>query len=110
MTLMHKETAKQRWYQLSLAEQMGNIGSEVDRAIAWIEKNNKAYAENALYRALELLDLTIADKRWGTGKKELTRAREIICDMFLGDNEYNITFDWLKQYFLQFALLAAREK
>jgi len=30
---MHKELAEGRWFQLSLMEQLGNIGSEVGRAL-----------------------------------------------------------------------------
>lgn len=43
---------------------------------------------------LELLDLTIEDPRWrGTGRlKELLRLREVLCDLFYGDNVYNTTF------------------
>jgi len=110
MTPIHKETAKERWSKFSLAEQMGNIGSETDRAIMWLKKNNKPYSENAVFRALELLDLTIADERWSKGRKELTRAREIICDVFLGDNEYHIPMEWIQKYFFQFALVARKGK
>jgi hypothetical protein len=36
MTAMHhRDLAAGRWWQLSLAEQLGNIGSEVSRAVRW---------------------------------------------------------------------------
>jgi len=106
--MIHKELAKERWGKMSLAEQMGNIGSEVDRAVGWMKKNNKEYADNAFIRALELLDLTVADARWSRGRKELARVREIIKDVFWGDNEYNIPMEWFQKYFFQFALSARR--
>ncbi len=31
--MIHKELASGRWAQLSFVEQMGNIGSEVERAL-----------------------------------------------------------------------------
>ena len=34
---------------------------------------------------LELLDLTIADDRWRGRRKELTRARELLCDAMQGE-------------------------
>jgi len=33
--VIHKKLAEGRWFQLSLCEQLGNIGSEVDRALHW---------------------------------------------------------------------------
>lgn len=33
MNLMHRELASGRWNELSLLEQMGHIGSEVERAL-----------------------------------------------------------------------------
>ena len=106
----HKELASGRWFQFSLAEQLGNTGSEVNRAILHFEKNNRDAGMNAFYRALELLDLTIADPRWIKRLKEFSRMREILCDRFVGDNIYNTTFDFLKKYFYEFGYLARNRK
>jgi hypothetical protein len=57
--MIHKELASGRWAQLSFVEQMGNIGSEVERALIWKAKNNPDYSMRAFERALELLDLTL---------------------------------------------------
>ncbi len=35
MSYQHKDLAAGRWSQLSLIEQMANIGSEVERALNW---------------------------------------------------------------------------
>ncbi len=32
MTVQHRDLAAGRWWELSLAEQLGNVGSEVSRA------------------------------------------------------------------------------
>ena len=40
MEYQHKELAAGRWAQMSLAEQMLNIGSEVSRANRWKAKGN----------------------------------------------------------------------
>ncbi len=87
---------------MSLAEQMAHIGSEVLRALAWRQKGNERYSGMALDRALELLDLTIKDYRHRTRLKELCRLREVICDYFLGDNEYQSTDALWKSYFYPF--------
>ncbi len=47
---------------------MANTDSEVERAINWRKKGNEKYSHLAFERALELLDLSLADekskKRW----------------------------------------------
>ena len=80
---LHKNLADGKWFTLTLAEQMGNIGSEVGRAFGWKEKNEKTLGENAGQRALELFDLTIQDPRWLKRLKEIARAREVFCDFFM---------------------------
>lgn len=99
-----------RWKTMSLAEQLGNIGSEVDRTFSWKKKGRADFAEKALDRSLDLLDLTITDARWTGGKrKELCRVREFLCDMVLGNNEYDMTEQFFSKYFLAFAVAARRQ-
>lgn len=102
---IHGDSIVERWQKMSLAEQMGNIGSEVSRALKWQGKN-PAYFKNAIFRALELLDLTISDKRWLAGIKEITRVKEILCDTAFGENQYQTSLEDLDRYFTQFALVA----
>jgi hypothetical protein len=40
MNHQHKELAAGKWKELTLSEQMANIGSEVSRALTWMEKGN----------------------------------------------------------------------
>jgi hypothetical protein len=63
MPPIHHNLAAGAWQKLRLAEQMGNIGSEVARVIHWQEAGDDIEKEKALQRALELLDLTLADPR-----------------------------------------------
>ena len=35
----HQDAARGRWQTLTLAEQFGNVGSEISRAIRWSTKN-----------------------------------------------------------------------
>jgi hypothetical protein len=100
-----------RWRAMSLAEQLGNIGSEVERAFSWRKKGRAEYADNAFDRSLDLLDLTITDARWTGGRrKELCRVREFLCDMVLGNNEYGMTEQFFSQYFIAFAVAARRQR
>src|SRR3970040_2441422 len=69
-----------RWGTLTISEQLGNVGSEVARAIRAHSGANIARFESALARALELFDLTAADQRWrGPRRREVLRAREEFC-------------------------------
>lgn len=102
----HKLLAEGGWYTLSLAEQLGNIGSEVYRALK--AKGNQTRYENAFIRGLELFDLTINDTRWRTRLKEITRARELFCDAILGGHEYGTTLEDLNKYFTSFAIAARK--
>lgn len=86
--MQHTELAAGRWAQMSLADQMLNIGSEVSRANKWKAKGNEDQCRKAVYRALELIDLTIEAQRGKHDLGEFTRMREAICDYYLGDNEY----------------------
>ncbi|MEK7537506.1 MAG: hypothetical protein AAB619_00845 [Patescibacteria group bacterium] len=94
---------------MTLAEQMGNVGSEVYRAIRAKQQTNQPRFQLALERMLELLDLTIADPRWMNGRRELLRAREVLCDFLVGDNVYRSTPQNLQSYFDHFALAARRQ-
>lgn len=104
----YSDLFKDRWHKLSLAEQMGNIGSEVHRAIKWRDRNAKGLFQSAFERAIELFDLTITDRRWWTGQSELTRAREVFCDLFFGGNSYQTDPKTFQAYFDQFAAAARK--
>ncbi len=97
--------SKERWGTLTLAEQFGNIGSEVGRAAKWQGRDENVFW-GAVGRALELLDLTRKDKRWGRRRLEIDRAREVFSDAVLGGHEYKSYLPDLERYFMQFALLA----
>lgn len=109
MAFQHKTLAAGRWNELSLAEQMGNIGSEVGRILRWRNKDEKFY-QNSFARTLELLDLTIRDPRWKNRLKELTRAREFLVDAVLGGSVYGSRLEELDRYFFQFTSAAQRNK
>ena len=108
--IYHQNLASGRWFNLTLAEQLGNIGSEVGRALASRKNNQKQREENALDRAMELTDLTISDSRWASRLKELTRGREVLADWFYGDNIYGSTPENLEKYYYYFAYSARRTR
>lgn len=103
----HVGLTSDRWQALDLAEQLGNIGSEVGRAISARAAGNEARFTGALDRALDLFDRTLADERWaGPRRREIARAREVTCDFLAFDNEYGSTAESLDAWFLYYALAA----
>ena len=89
----------EQWQTLTIANQLGNIGSEYSRCVNNRNKNAARF-DAARNRFLELLDLTIGDPRWNMfRKRELLRLREISAVDFPED---------LQKYFDQFALLARK--
>jgi hypothetical protein len=107
VNFQHNDLAAGRWFELSLDNQLGNIGAEVGRSINWKNKGNHKQSARALDRGLELFDLTLADRRWNQPKlKEIARAREVVCDFLVGDNEYKSDEKSLNNYFTQFAIAA----
>ncbi|NNN05018.1 MAG: hypothetical protein HKL90_03875 [Elusimicrobia bacterium] len=103
----HAGLAAGRWRELPLVAQLGNVGGEVSRAARWRMKD-PAQSDRAMVRALELLDLTLADPRWSRRLKELARARELLCDAWLGGREYRSKLEDMDRYFFQFALAARK--
>ncbi len=101
MTLLHHDLTKERWQRFSIFEQMANIGSEIGRAINWKEKDKKR-SEAAFERGLELLDLTIEDKKNTNRLKEICRLREVLVDYFCFDNVYGSSDEKWNNYFYAF--------
>lgn len=86
-------------------EQLANVGSDVARAARWYGKDPQR-CEQAFDHAVELLDLTIADERWKGRRRELTRARELLCDAMFCGNTYGSDLASLDRYFFHFAMAA----
>lgn len=108
--VQHQELANGRWNTLSLSAQLANIGAEVGRSLNWQKKGNSEQSRRALERGLELFDLTIADARWRARLKEILRARELVCDFFAGQNDFQSTPESIGKYFLPFAVAARSGK
>lgn len=111
MTTYHPDLAAGRWFTLSLAAQLGNVGSEYERTRRWKKTGDRGRFEEAFARMLELMDLTIADGRWKNHRlKELTRLREVICDEFYNETPEFVHPSDLRQYFLYFGILARSQR
>ena len=108
MNRQHTDLASGRWKELSLCEQMANIGSDVGRALNWWNKGNEEYSRKAALRALELLDLSLACAESFPQLKELARLREAVVDYFFGSNEFSSSETLWRKYFDHFNYAARK--
>ena len=99
MEFQHKDLANGRWAQMSLGEQMLNIGSEVSRANRWRCKGNEEQCHRAADRALELVSLTIDAHKDRAGLRELCRLYEVMADYYYDKNIYQTDPQQLQRYF-----------
>lgn len=95
---------REKWARLTIFEQMGNVGSEVGRALSAKRRHDMERAQAALYRGLDLLDATA--EVWAARKsphtREILRAREQFIQAITQGKED----PGLENYFMQFALAA----
>jgi len=103
---LHAGLAAGRWKELTLLEQLANVGSEVGRAARAKSMGNDLRLAAALDRCLELFEMTLADERWHGRRREIARAKEVVCDFLVGDNVFGSTPALLDRYFLPFAVTA----
>ena len=83
--------------------QMGNIGSEVGRAMAAKRQGKEPRMYAAFYRGMDLLNATIESRvMQGKSPYEVMIAREQFAQSVLTDQED----PKLEQYFMQFAIAA----
>ena len=92
---------RERWKQLSIFDQMGNIGSEASRTLR-LKRNGEDFRA-ALIRALDLFEATVEllvqNKSHRT--KEVLRARDqFLQALFISDDPS------IETYFMQFAIAA----
>lgn len=98
----HSKSLEETWKKLTIVEQLANIGAEVGRTQNWQDKGNLEYKNNAFYRSLELIDLTLKQQYRPGLLKELARLRELLVDFFMGDNQYGSTKKQWQKYFYSF--------
>src|ERR1700739_549840 len=99
MPPIHHNLAAGAWQKLPMSEQMGNSGSEGARVLHWQAVGENTEKKRALGRAFELLDLTLADPRFRSRTTELARLREVLCDVFAGKRELDVSTESLEDYF-----------
>ena len=104
--LIHGEDTHRDWLMRPITYQMGNIGSEVSRALKWGARGNQARADKAIDRALELFDFTIEANVGNHARlAEILMAREEFCDYFFGGNSFHTEPDKMQRYYDGFVMM-----
>lgn len=99
------------WNTLTLAEQLGNVGSDFDRAMKWKAKAQPQLFMNAARRTLDQLDMTLTSSRLnGVRRKEIARVRESTCYELFSELGTAHSAKQLSRYFLSMASLARMNK
>ncbi len=106
MAVIHKDLASGRWFSMTAMEQLGNIGSEVERSLKWHKSGHIENRDQAIARMLDLIDITVQDPKWKNRLKELLRTREVLCDYFYGDNIYSVSPELFQKDFLYYGIAA----
>lgn len=98
--ICHTQMASGRWFEYDLIEQLANVGMDIERTIRHRNAGRIDDAQAAFWRALELIDLTIADPKNRRRLKEVVIARELLVDHFAYDNEWKTTDqEWLTYFY-----------
>jgi len=73
-----------RWQKFKKREQLLMIGSEFLRAKTWQKKDNEKFI-SALWRALDLIDLTLSDSKWKNDSRILLGLRQEVARFYSAD-------------------------
>lgn len=93
------------WQELSIYEQMANVGSEVQRLFTWQERGKPEMATRAAERAVDLVEKTMADQKNQRYRKELQKLKQLIVEFSGQSGEApNTRPATLKKYFLSYGL------
>jgi len=97
-----------KWRLMTLPQQLGNLLAEISRAANWEKINKATQRAVALERALELIDLILADSRNFGRSRELGILRELIADCYANSGYFFINLKAIQDYLLPFAVLARK--
>lgn len=79
-----------RWQKFNKREQLLMIGSEFLRAKTWQKKDNEKFI-SALWRALELIDLTLSDFKWKNDYRILLGLRQEVTRFYSADRADDVS-------------------
>jgi hypothetical protein len=81
----HAELSLERWQRFSLAQQILQIGVEMQRGMSALEPQRLASLRLGYERVLRLVDLTVQANSGLHLRRELLRWRDVIAELYLRD-------------------------
>jgi hypothetical protein len=81
--VLHTGLDAEKWNAFPKSRQVLMIASELNRAGHWIERADAESMARCDERAFELIDLSVQDPKWGKGRRELMRFRELLAERYL---------------------------
>jgi hypothetical protein len=96
--------SEERWAALTLDDQIGNLGTDVARAVR--AKVSGAEKRLAMWLAIVRteFEMTVEDPRWELERAEIERQRSRVEDFLTGPNHHGLTPESLDAYFYPFAV------
>jgi hypothetical protein len=94
----------ENWAEMDVFNQMGNIGSEVGRALNAKRQGKPERCQAAFYRGLDLIDETA--QLWAVQKRAGLRELLYARDQFAESITTSRLDTTLEAYFMQFAIAA----
>ena len=101
-TIINNEQVKQKWFSLSIGEQISNIGSEVLRADKWKARGDSKRMRGFYNAAISFLLLSKKDPKNASIVNELDLCIDELADYFIGDNKWQTSSETLKRYYNAF--------
>jgi len=92
MNRHHKSLTLKKWSQYPLSKQILSIGSELSRVL---HLSDKELQRKCLERAFELIDLTAADPKLGSGRREVLILRQMLRNQYID----SVDLTQIKQYY-----------
>ena len=111
MSSSYYQVDRERWAKMTINEQMGNIGSEVGRAIIAHRNGNKVREDRAIDRAIDLFSATVealVGTKYSYRLREVLRAREEFLRLFF-DGTFESDADNIERYFMNYAFAARHD-
>ena len=92
----------EKWFELSLAQQMINIGNEVKRALKFSSNSDK---KNMFFnRAIQYTQLTMDDPKNARVLPELLISKEVLED-YCGEHNFACTGEQINRYYQAYQYL-----
>lgn len=102
--LLNDRHTREKWFTLSIGEQISNIGSEVLRADRWKQRGNQERMKSFYDAAVDFLLLSRLDPKNRARIGELDLCIDELADYFMGENKWNTTSETLEKYYNAFLM------